>query len=214
MNRLTQISAAAIGLAAAASLAACSTGPDPYGQRNAHVTTTAPSQQYVQSYMQPSYVPPGSAQTVYVQPAYVQQQYAPPPYGQAAYDPISQSEGASIAQGTCDRGLLAGSANGSANQYIGAAAGPLVAGAIQSAMTPVDNGCVGLTLEYAHNNQPIIWTNVSSGTQYQVTPIRAYQAANGLNCREYTTLATQNGNSLRVNDAACRGPNGLWQLQS
>ena len=104
--------------------------------------------------------------------------------------------------------------NGASNQFIGGAAGPLVAGEIQSGMTPIDNGCVGLTLEYAQNSQPVAWQNPGNGAQYQVTPVRGYQAPNGLNCREYTIAATLNGRSQRIDDTACRLPNGLWQLQS
>lgn len=196
MTGAIKTATAILGLAAAASLAACGVG-EPY------------SQQYPQSYVQPSY-----GQPVYAQPTYTQPQYVQPSPAQAPYDRISQSESASISQGTCDRNLLATTPNGAANQFVGGAAGPLVAGEIQSSMTPVDNGCVGLTLEYARNNQPIAWQNPGNRAQYQVTPIRAYQAPNGLNCREYTTTATINGRSQRIDDTACRLPNGLWQLQS
>jgi surface antigen len=203
MNRTIKTSTVILGLAVVASLAACA-GPGPYSQTNA-----PPVQQYTQSYAQPSFGQPSYPQPAYTQPQYIQQGSV-----QAPYDRISQSESASVSQGTCDRNLLATTPNGSANQFVGAAAGPLVAGEIQSGMTPVDNGCVGLTLEYARNNQPVAWQNPGNGAQYQVTPIRAYQAPNGLNCREYTTSATLNGRSQRIDDTACRLPSGLWQLQS
>jgi surface antigen len=197
-----------LGIAFAASLAAC-VSPDPYSQQGGHSTNTPPSQQYAQSYVQPTL-----GQPIYAQPVYAQPQYVQPVSAQAPYDRVSQSESASISQGICDRNLLATTPNGSANEFVGAAAGPLVAGEIQSGMTPVDNGCVGLTLEYTRNNQPVAWQNPGNGVQYQVTPNRAYQAPNGLNCREYTISATLNSRSQRINDAACRLPSGLWQLQS
>jgi len=206
MNRTIKTSAVILGLTAVASLAACG---DPYSQQNGRSTNAERSEQYAQSYVQPSYGQPAYAQPVYAQPQYMQSASA-----QAPYDRVSQSESASVAQGTCDRNLLATTPNGSANEFVGAAAGPLVAGDIQSGMTPVDNGCVGLTLEYARNNQPVAWQNPGNGAQYQVAPIRAYQAANGLSCREYTTSIMLNGHSQRVNDTACRLPSGLWQLQS
>ena len=203
MKRSIKAAHVVLGFAVVASLAACGVG-DPYSQQYGHSTNTPPSQQYAQSYVQPTY-----GQQVYVQPQYIQ-----PVSAQAPYDRISQSESVSVSQGICDRNLLATTPTGSANEFVGAAAGPLVAGEIQSGMTPVDNGCLGLTLEYAPTNQPVTWQNPGSGVQYQVTPIRAFSASNGLNCREYTTSATRNGRSQRINDTACRLPSGLWQLQS
>jgi surface antigen len=208
MNTIIKTSTAILGLAVVASLAACGVG-DPYSQQGGRSTNTQTSPQYTQSYVQPSYGQPIYAQPVYAQPQYVQQTS-----GQIPDDRLSQSERVSVSQGMCDRNLLATTANGSSNQYAGAAAGPLVAGEIQSGMTPVDNGCVGLTLEHAQTNQPVAWQSPSNSVRYQVTPIRNYQAPNGLNCREYTTSATLNGRAQRINDTACRLPSGLWQLQS
>jgi surface antigen len=208
MNRTTKRSMAMVGLAIAASLSACV--PDPYSQKNGSSTNT----QISQPYGQPPVQQQSYGQPAYAQPAYAQPQYVQPGPAQAPYDRISQSESASVSQGTCDRNLLATTPNGSANQFVGAAAGPLVAGEIQSSMAPVDNGCVSLTLEFARSDQTIVWQNPANGAQYQVTPIRAYQGANSPNCREYTTSATFNGRSQRISDTACRLPSGVWQLQS
>jgi surface antigen len=209
MNKIVRTSAALLSMAVGASLAAC-TVSDPYSQANGHSTNAPPSPQYAQSYMQPAFAQP----VVYAQPVYAQPQYVAPAPAPAPYDRISQSESGSVSQGVCDRNLLATTATGAANAYVGAAAGPLVNGNIQAGMTPVDNGCLGLTLEYAHTNQPIAWQNPGTGTQYQVTPVNAYQAPNGLNCRQYMTVATINGRSERINDTACRLQSGLWQLES
>jgi len=209
MNGTIKTPTIILGLAFVTSLAAC---VQPYDQQNGS-TNTLPTQQYSQSYAQPSFQP-SYGQPVYAQPAYAQPQYVQPSPAPAPLDRISQSERASVSQGTCDRNLLATTSDGASNQFIGAAAGPLVAGEIQSGMTPVDNGCVGLTLEYAQNSQPVAWKNPGNGAQYQVKPVRGYQAPNGLNCREYTTAATLTGRSQRIDDTACRLPNGLWQLQS
>jgi surface antigen len=208
MNRTSTLSTIIFGIAVVAPLAACGVAA-PYSPQSTASTTPPPAQSYQQSYAQSSY-----GQPVYAQPAYTQPQYVQPISTPAPYDRLSLSEGASVARGACDRNLLATSPNGAANQFVGAAAGPLIAGEIQAGATPVDNGCVGLTLEYSQNNQPVAWQNLDNGAQYQVTPIRSYQASNGLNCREYTTAATLNGRSLHIDDTACRLPNGLWQLQS
>jgi surface antigen len=207
MNGATRTSAIVLGLVLAASVSACGVS-DPYSQKNGRSTNAPPSQGYQESYVQPSY-----GQPIYPQPAYNQPQYAQQGL-ELPYDRISQSEGASIFRNSCDRNLLATTPEGAANQFVGGTTGPMVAGNIQSGMTPVDSGCVGLTLEYARTNQPVSWQNPTNGIAYQVTPLSAYQAPNGLNCREYTTAASLNGRSERINDTACRMPNGLWQFQS
>lgn len=197
MNTNLKISGVALGIVIVASVVACV--PDPYSQENGHTTNTQVPQPYPEVYGpadQPVYVPPQYVQTTQVQPSY-----------------ISQSESVSVSRGTCDRNLLA-APDASANQFVGAAAGPLVAGEIHIGMTPVDDSCVGLALEFARNNQAVVWQNPGNGAQYQVTPISAYLQPNGPQCRQYTTVATSNGMIKTINDTACRLPTGSWQLQS
>ena len=199
MNTSLKILGVALGIAVVASVAACV--PDPYSQRNGHTTNTQVPQPYPEAY-----VP--ADQPVYAPPQYVQTTQVP-----TSYDRISQFESVSVSRGTCDRDLLA-APDTSANQFIGAAAGPLVAGEIHVGMTPVDDSCVGLALEFARNNQPVVWQNPGNGAQYQVTPISAYQQPNGPQCRLYTTVAMSNGMIKTISDTACRLPTGSWQLQS
>jgi surface antigen len=198
MTTNLKISGAALGIAIFACVSACV--PDPYSQENGHTTNT----QVPQPYPADVYVPD--------QPAYAPTQYAQTTQV-AAYDRISQSESVSVSRGTCDRDLLA-TPDAAANQFAGAAAGPMVAGEIHVGMNPVDDSCVGLALEFARNNQTVVWQNPGNGAHYQVTPISAYQQPNGPQCRQYTTVATSNGMIKTVNDTACRLPTGSWQLQS
>ena len=199
-----KISGVALGIAIIASVAACV--PDPYSQKDGHTTNTQVPQPYPESY-----APPG--QPAYAPPQY-QPAYAPPQYAttqaQPAYDRTSEVERVSISRGTCDQRFLASRPN----RFVDPAAGPLVRGNVQSTMTPVDNGCISLTLEFAQDNQPVVWQNSSNGAQYQVVPVRAYQQPDGAVCREYTTVSMLNGQSISARDIACRSPNGAWQLQS
>jgi surface antigen len=199
MNTNLKISGVALGIAIVVPLVACV--PDPYSQENGHTTNT----QVPQPYPADVYVPVD--QPVYAPPQYVQTTQVQPSYG-----PIIQSESVSVSRGTCDRDLLA--TPYASNQFVGAAAGPLVAGEIHVGMTPVDDSCVGLALEFARNNQAIVWQNPGNGAQYQVTPISAYKRQNGLQCRQYTTVVTSNGMIKTIADTACRLPTGSWQLQS
>lgn len=195
MTASLNISGVALGIAIIASVAACV--PDPYSQKDGHTTNTQVPQPYPEVY-----VPPG-------QPAYAPPQYATT-QAQPAYDRTSEVERVSISRGTCDQRFLMSTPN----QFVGSAAGPLVRGNAQATMTPVDNGCISLTLEFAQDNQPVVWQNSSNGAQYQVVPIRAYQQPDGAVCREYTTVSMLNGQSISARDIACRLPNGAWQLQS
>jgi len=208
-----KVSVVALRVAIAVSLAACV--PDPYSQENGHTTNIQVPQPYptdVYVHGPAVYVPA----VVYVpaeQPVYAPPQqpvYAPPQYVQvqASYSSVLQTESVSVSRGTCDRGLLA--PPDPSNPF--GAAGPLVAGDIHVGMSPVDDGCVGLALEFARNNQAVVWQNPANGAQYQVTPIDAYQQ-NGLQCRQYTTVATYNGIVRTVNARACKLPSGSWQLQ-
>lgn len=191
MTKAFTTSRLVIALAVATSIGACVA--DPYSQQQG----------------QKNYAP--APQTA------VQPQFVPPQYVQPSYESVSQSERMSVSQGTCDRRallLLAPTYNGSPGYIAGAAAGPLVGGGLQMSMAPADHGCVGQALEYAQTNQIIGWQNPDNGAQYQVTLLRAYQAQNGVNCWEYSTLVAGNGQTQRVGDTACRQVNGVWQLQS
>jgi surface antigen len=196
MITILNISRVALTVAIAVSLAACV--PDPYSQEHGRTTNT----QVPQAYPTDVYAPAN-------QPVYAPPQYAPV---QTSYSPNLQSESVNISRGWCDRRLLA--TPGAYNQFVGAAAGPLVAGEIHVGMTPADDSCIGLTLEFARNDQVVVWQNPDNGALYQVTPITAYQQPNGLQCRQYTTVATFNGLTRTINDTACRLPGGSWQLQS
>src|SRR5215471_18795651 len=196
MNTILKVSGVALAVAISLSLAACV--PDPYSQEHGRTTNT----QVPQPYPTDVYAPAD-------QPVYAPPQYAP---AQTSYSPVPRSESVNISRGWCDRRLPA--APGAYNQVAGAAAGPLVAGEIHYGMTPADDGCVGLTLEFGRNNQVVVWQNPDNGALYQVTPISAYQQPNGVQCRQYTTVANFNGLTRTINDTACRLPGGSWQLQS
>jgi surface antigen len=97
---------------------------------------------------------------------------------------------------------------------VGAVAGILVGGAIGRSMDTTDQGCVGQTLEYAPDRQPVVWQNPGSGAQYQVTPVSTFEPQPGHYCREYTSQAVIGGRNEEVRGTACRQPDGSWQIQS
>jgi surface antigen len=95
----------------------------------------------------------------------------------------------------------------------GAVIGVIVGGAIGRSMDRVDQACIGQALEQAPAGQSVAWTNPDGG-QYQVTPVRTYEAGDGRYCREYQTSAIIGGRKEKVYGTACRQPDGSWQVQS
>ena len=146
--------------------------------------------------------------------------------------------GFGVTQGTCDRGLLAGALSTSRSNIIGSAvgaaaggllgnqfgkgsgntvatilgvvAGAVVGGAIGRYMDPVDQNCVGQTLEKAPTNKTVAWQNPDQKASYNVTPTRTYKA-DGTYCRDYTTEALIDGRTEKVQGTACRQPDGSWK---
>ena len=83
---------------------------------------------------------------------------------------------------------------------------PPIAGAFGG---PADRFCLGLVLEYAHDQH---WVNWSTGREsVAVTPVRTYEADNGF-CRDFLAVTASGiGPGLRT---ACRDAGGTWNLQA
>jgi surface antigen len=145
-------------------------------------------------------------------------------------------------QGACDRSLLSGVFSTSTNNIVGSAlgaaaggllgsqfgkgsgntvmtiggilAGALAGGVIGRAMDPVDQACIGRTLENTRTNQTVAWKNPDSDASYWVTPTRTYTENDGTPCREYVTTALIDGRRQQMNGQACRQPDGSWRIQN
>ena len=158
-----------------------------------------------------------------------------------AVAPAAQAQTYGTDRGTCDRGLLSnvfststsnllGSALGAAaggllgSQFgkgsgntvmtiTGVLAGALAGGYVGRTMDPVDQACIGRSLENTPTNQTVAWHNPDTDSSYWVTPTRTYQTQSGTPCREYVTDAVIEGRSERVTGTACRQPDGTWKIQ-
>ena len=135
-----------------------------------------------------------------------------------------------IGLGRCNRDLVGGLLGGAAGGLLGAqfgkgkgrlaavAAGTLlgflVGNSIGRSMDEVDQKCLEQSLEHAEDGQQITWNNPDSGAQYQITPTKTIEVAEGRYCREYTTTATVGGKAETVYGRACRQPDGAWQIKS
>ena len=122
-------------------------------------------------------------------------------------------------------GLVGGVAGGIIGSQIGGGSGKVAAiiggtlagvalgSYVGGYMDRADQQRVSRSLETHPAGQTSTWRNPDTGHDYQVTPVRTYQAAEGRYCREFTTQVAI-GN--RIEDAygtACRMPDGSWQIQ-
>lgn len=90
--------------------------------------------------------------------------------------------------------------------------GAMFGGNIGRSMTPYDYSYAANVLEAAPTRQVATWRNPDYGTSYQLTPMRTYQASDGLYCREYQAVAVIGGRQERSYGTACRMPDGDWRI--
>jgi len=67
-------------------------------------------------------------------------------------------------------------------------------------------------LEQNPVGQPSSWRNPDSGNYGTVTPVRTYQEASGLYCREYEQTVVVGGERQSAYGNACRQPDGSWKI--
>ena len=156
--------------------------------------------------------------------------------------PMSQAQAQTYGtdHGSCDRGLLSGVFSTSTNNLLGSAigaaaggllgsqfgkgggntimtitgvlAGALAGGYIGRQMDPVDQACIGRTLEHTPTYRTVAWRNPDTDSSYWVTPTKTFTQQDGTPCREYVTDAAIGGRREQVTGTACRQPDGSWKI--
>ncbi len=91
----------------------------------------------------------------------------------------------------------------------GAVAGMLLGAHMGSSIDRADYYCMGQALEYAPEQQPVVWQG--RGGNYQIMPVRSYEMAGGY-CREYQTMISVGGRPQQGYGTACRQPDGSWKV--
>lgn len=81
-------------------------------------------------------------------------------------------------------------------------------------MTPYDYGYAANVFEVTPSMQTVAWRNPDSDTEYQLTPVRTYQANNGQYCREYQASAIIGGQPQETYGTACRSADGSWRIMN
>ena len=94
--------------------------------------------------------------------------------------------------------------------------GGLLAGAIGDSLDPRDRELVAQAyrsgLERSPSGTAATWENRSSGHSGSLLPTRSYENANSLYCREYLETVSLGAESARTYAAACRQPDGRWNV--
>ena len=113
-----------------------------------------------------------------------------------------------IDRGFCDRGAVARDLK----DGVIPAASLMIGSAIGAKMDEVDQECVSNVLEYAPDQQQILWRNSNNGLTYTVIATQTYQTDRGVYCRDYDASTTVNSRAQETRESACRMPSGLWSV--
>lgn len=130
-----------------------------------------------------------------------------------------------VCHGSNNGAILGGAIGGATGAAIGATAahhhsweaatggailGILLGSAVGHAVDAGDQYCTTQAVIAAPVGRPVYWTNPTYGRQYQVTPLREYQAW-GTTCRDYQASALVNGRWQQIHGTTCLQADGSWQ---
>lgn len=113
-----------------------------------------------------------------------------------------------IDRGLCDRNAVARDLK----DGMIAAASLLVGSTIGAKMDQTDQECVSNVLEYAPDQQRVLWRNPNNGLTYTVIATQTYQTDRGVYCREYSASAAFGSHVQSIAESACRQLSGTWSL--
>ena len=65
-------------------------------------------------------------------------------------------------------------------------------------------------LESSCDGHTTTWRNTGAGQRYSVTPTQTYRLQSG-RCRDFTTVAEDQGREQVIHGKACRQPDGTWK---
>lgn len=121
------------------------------------------------------------------------------------------------AGGAAAGGLIGAAASGSPAAIAGGVIlGGLAGGAVGNLLDQRDRQLAGEAAQRALEGSPtgsaVPWTNPDTGHTGVVTPVRTYQVADGVYCREYQQVVTIDGREQRSFGTACRQPDGSWKV--
>jgi surface antigen len=96
----------------------------------------------------------------------------------------------------------------------GGVLGALIGGNIGRGMDQADQAATAQVLETSPTGNTVTWRNASTGSSYEVTPVRTYQAPDNRICRDFSSWAVIDGYEEKLHGTACRMPDGSWKRVS
>lgn len=135
------------------------------------------------------------------------------------YDRGTKETGGAIVGGV--GGALLGSQFGSGSGQIAATAAGTLLGAwlgseVGRSLDRADRLAAERTaysaLEHNPDGQRSTWQNPNNNTSGYTEPIRTYQTASGIDCRDYQTTVVIDGRSETATGTACRQSDGTWKI--
>jgi surface antigen len=97
----------------------------------------------------------------------------------------------------------------------GTVMGAFLGGEIGRSLDRADRVSIAKARQQAHFvpvGEAIQWSNPDSGNHGEIRPVREGRSNGGRYCREYQNNIVINGQSQQAYGAACRQPDGSWQV--
>lgn len=94
---------------------------------------------------------------------------------------------------------------------IGAVAGAVIGNWIGRKLDDLDRACIGHALELGKSGQRVLWTNESTGVEYELVP-GAERERDGAACREFKLAAAAGGEKSSRPGVACESQPGVWEI--
>jgi surface antigen len=108
-------------------------------------------------------------------------------------------------------GAKVGEENRAVATIIGAAVGALIGKKIGHELDEADRGCLGHGLEIGQPGKVVVWTNVSTGVRYELTPGSDHKQG-GKVCRDFALVAVAGRQSSSQQGVACESSPGVWEI--
>ena len=96
---------------------------------------------------------------------------------------------------------------------IGAVAGAVIGNWIGRKLDDLDRACIGHALELGKSGERVLWTNESTGVDYELVP-GTERERDGAACREFTLAAAAGGERSSRPGVACQSKPGIWEIGS
>lgn len=93
---------------------------------------------------------------------------------------------------------------------IGSVLGAVIGNQVGKSIDDNDRGCIGHSLELAHDRQTVRWVNPDNGINYRVTPLSSF-TKNGRKCRDYMLYMSGNDIDDSRQERACLMSDGVWK---